>query len=91
MLTTSGAEKDLLTYIVEEMLYIFSPLEDHPDGVRFQRYSEVSWKESPARQVSLQQKYTTDQQGDIELVTEALQAKLYSEDALCINSNLLAP
>lgn len=35
MLTTSGAEKDLLTYIVEEMLYIFSPLEDHPDGVRF--------------------------------------------------------
>lgn len=80
MLATSEAEKDLLTYIVEEMLYMFSPLEDDPDGVRFWRYPEVSWKESPARQVSLQQKYTTDQQGDIEWVTEVLQAKLYSEE-----------
>lgn len=80
MLTTSGVEKVLLTCIVEEMLYIFSPLEDDPDGVRFQRYPEVDWKESPARQVSLQQKYTTDQQGDIELVAKALQAKLYSEE-----------
>lgn len=72
MLTIQRLEKVPFKLYYRGDIVYFLTFEHGFDGLRWKQYSEVSWKENLVREESFEQKYTTQQQGDLELVTGPL-------------------